>query len=103
MYQPRATRIVTLALLFCVAAVAPAAAQRDAIIAGKITDLAGNPVAGANVEIRSLDRGDVKQLRTNDDGEYLGRGYRPESYLLTISAEGFQPVERHGSALRNSS
>jgi tetratricopeptide (TPR) repeat protein len=81
-------------LLFLAVAAAPALAQRDAVIAGKVVDTTGAPIAGATVEIVSLDRGDTKTLRTNDDGEYLGRGFRPEVYLIRASAEGFVPVEQ---------
>lgn len=98
MQLPCLRRTVSLLLLFLIAGAAPALAQRDAVIAGKVVDTEGNPVAGAAVEITSMDRGDVKTLRTNDEGEYLGRGFRPEVYLIRVSAEGFMPFEQQVKA-----
>lgn len=81
------------AILFLLLAVilvpATALAQRDGVLAGRVIDREGNPVAGALIQITSVGRGDVRELRTDDDGEYLGRGFRPEAYNIVVSAEGY--------------
>lgn len=97
MLLKRVSTVVTLLVLMSIVAV-PALAQRDAVIAGRVTDTAGNPIEGAVVEIVSLDRGDSKSLRTDGDGDFLGRGFRPEVYLIRASAEGFLPVEQQVKA-----
>lgn len=94
--SPRAVRaLVTIfaAVVFLGVAV-PALAQHDAVIAGRIVDPEGNPVKGAKVIIFSIERGDQRELRTNDKGEYIGRGFRPERYRIQVQAEGFAPIEQ---------
>lgn len=66
-----------------------ALAQRDGVLAGRIVDRQGAPIAGALVQVASIDRGDVRELRSDGDGNYLGRGFRPESYRIVVSADGF--------------
>ncbi len=86
---------IRVALSLCVLVAAllvslPVLAQRDAVIAGKVVDPDGNPVANALVVITSSDRGDSRELRTGDDGNFLGRGFRAaEKYVVSVQAEGF--------------
>lgn len=73
---------------------APAAhAQRDGVVAGRILDSEGNPVAGVRVLVVSLERGDERELQTDDEGNYMGRGFRPENYAVRVHADGFAPAE----------
>lgn len=79
--------VVLLALSLGVAA--PAYAQRDGVITGRVTDLEGNPIVGATVTVRSIARGDTRTFKTDEAGEYYARGYRSDRYLVTMAAEGF--------------
>jgi tetratricopeptide (TPR) repeat protein len=80
-------------LLLLLALAAPVYGQRDAIAAGRVVDQTGTPIRGAQVEIVSIDRGDHKNARTDEDGEYMIRGLRVEMYVLRVTAEGFATVE----------
>ncbi len=73
---------------------APAWAQHDAVIAGRVVDPQGNPVPRATIIVFSIERGDQRELHANDKGEYIGRGFRPERYRIQVRAEGFAPVEQ---------
>lgn len=94
-FHPRPVALAVAATLLSVLFAGPALAQRDAVIAGKVIDPDGNPVAGATVVVLSADRGDSRELRTDDDGEYMGRGFRPaENYVIQVQADGFAPVQQ---------
>lgn len=71
-----------------------ASAQRDAVIAGKVTDQQGNPIANAVIQIMSPERGNSRELRTTSNGEYIGRGFRIEVYVVRVLADGYDPVEQ---------
>lgn len=88
----RSRALVVLALTLGVAA--PAYAQRDGVIAGRVTDVDGNVVVGATVTVLSLERGDSRTFQTDEDGDYYGRGYRTDRYLVTVAAAGFQSQQQ---------
>ncbi len=88
----RSFSLVVLALTLGVAA--PAYAQRDGVIAGRVTDVDGNAIAGATVTVRSIERGDSRTFETDEAGDYYGRGYRTDRYLVTMAAEGFQSQQQ---------
>lgn len=72
----------------------PALAQRDAVIAGRVADLEGNPVPNATVTVYSPDRGETRTFQTDGDGNYMGRGFRTDTFIVTVEAEGFAPQQR---------
>ena len=88
----RSLALVVLALTLGVAA--PAYAQRDGVIAGRVTDVDGNVVVGASVTVLSLERGDSRTFQTDEGGDYYGRGYRTDRYLVTVAAAGFQSQQQ---------
>jgi len=88
------TAVVAAVLLALALTPATALAQRDAVIAGKVVDQEGNPIANALVQVYSTDRGDVRDLHANDKGEYIGRGFRPEVYRIRVTADGYATVEQ---------
>ncbi len=97
----RISRSIPRQLAACFVAVAglllfapDASAQRDAVIAGKVVDRAGDPIANATVQIISPDRGDSRELRTNNNGEYIGRGFWIEVYVIRVLADGYQGKEQ---------
>ena len=73
---------------------APVYAQRDGVIAGRVMDVNGNPIAGATVTVLSIERGDERTFETDEDGNYYGRGYRSDRFLVTMSAEGFRSQQQ---------
>ncbi len=90
----RLTKFSLILLALSLAAAAPAYAQRDGVIAGKITDNDGNPITGALVSVHSPDRGDTREFETDSDGDYMGRGFRTAVFEITITAEGYQGFKR---------
>ena len=76
-------------LLLGMGAVAPpAAAQYTAGLTGTITDLQGNPMAGATVILKSLDYGTTYTMKTDKGGNYRQMSVRPGPYELTLKIEG---------------
>ena len=82
-----------LALLTLVAACSICAwAQADvssATVKGKVTDPQGAAVAGATVTAKSLSQGSTRTDTTNGDGEFTLLTLRPDSYEVTVEAQGF--------------
>jgi tetratricopeptide (TPR) repeat protein len=76
------------------AVAAPAFAQSDGVIAGRVVDTDGQPIAGATVSIYSPDRGDTRDLVTNADGDFMGRGFRTDVFVITFTADGFEGLRR---------
>ncbi|GAC1462213.1 MAG: hypothetical protein PVSMB1_12880 [Gemmatimonadaceae bacterium] len=80
--------------------VAPAVLQAQAeartdVLTGRVTDLAGKPVADAQVVARSLGSGLTRSYTTDAEGRY--RIFFPETgpqYVLRVKRIGFAPVER---------
>lgn len=65
------------------------------IIAGRVTDLTGKPVADAQVGVTSVMSRITRTTTTDADGRY--RIYFPETaaqYLLQVKRLGFSPVQR---------
>lgn len=91
-----ARRFLPMVLAVLAVALLPAGdvlAQRDGVVAGQVTDTSGNPIAGATVLVISADRGDQRELETDEEGQFMGRGFRPENYVVRVSAEGYQTME----------
>jgi hypothetical protein len=66
--------------------------QDTAVISGAISDSSGAPVAGASVALTD-DRGGNESTNADDKGQYKVEGLAAGSYSITISADGFKPVE----------
>jgi hypothetical protein len=65
------------------------------ILAGRVTDLTGKPVADAQVGVTSVTSRITRTTTTNAEGQY--RIYFPETaaqYLLQVKRLGFSPVQR---------
>jgi len=88
----RSFGLVVLVLSLGVAA--PAYAQRDGVVAGKVTAVDGSPIVGATVTVFSIDRGDTRTFETDEEGDYFGRGFRIDRYVVTMSATGFE-IQQH--------
>jgi hypothetical protein len=65
------------------------------VLTGRVTDLAGRPVADAQVGVTSLATGVTRFKTTDESGQY--KVYFPEtapSYAITVKRIGFSPVQR---------
>jgi hypothetical protein len=57
-------------------------------VTGKVTDPSGNAVAGATINIKSLDRASERNSTTNSVGIYVLPNLQPGAYEITITAKG---------------
>lgn len=79
-------------VLLGVAADAFAQTRGRARIAGRVTDQAGNPVAGATIVLTHLDSSGTLETTTDDDGQFvvgnMGRG----NWNIDVVAPGYLPA-----------
>lgn len=85
-------RALTLLLLFCLPEGAALAQTVGASLQGTVYDPSGGFVAGASIEIRNVEKGDVHALTTDDHGRYREPLLLPGSYDVHVSMAGFQTV-----------
>ncbi len=86
--------IVLLSLLWIAPRALPAQSGSD-VLTGLVTDLAGRPVADAQVSATSLGTGVTRFKTTDENGRY--EIYFPDiapSYAITVKRIGFSPVQR---------
>lgn len=70
-------------------------AQDTGRIVGRVTDLAGNPVAGAAVAARPADPGGQgRTTRTGDTGGFQLTGLPPGRYAVRAERDGLAPAEQ---------
>jgi hypothetical protein len=81
--------LVVLALL---SAAAACAQTENARISGRVTDLTGAVIVGAQCEITNIETGVSITTTTNEDGIYVLTDLHPATYRLTIQKEGFRTV-----------
>jgi hypothetical protein len=68
----------------------PAGAQvSGATLSGLITDPSGAGIPSANVSIKNVETGEVREVPTNGDGFYSAPNLLPGRYEITITAQGF--------------
>lgn len=70
----------------------PCFAQTAAQITGRVTDPAGAVIAGASIEIESVERGTRQHSVANESGYYLFTNLDPGKYQVSVKAEGFRPM-----------
>jgi len=63
-------------------------------ISGTITDVSGAVIAGASIEVKSVNSGLTRQTTTNGSGIYTVSGLKPDTYEVTVAASGFQKFVR---------
>jgi hypothetical protein len=61
-------------------------------ISGVVTDATGGTVAGATVELQSVDRGTVTKAASNSSGIYVFASVQPGQYHLAVRMAGFREV-----------
>ena len=83
-------------LLASLLTMASAFAQNtSAALNGRITDPAGNPVAGATVEIVHVPSNTVRTDITNAEGRYAAEGLRVGGpFKITVSKSGYEKTEK---------
>src|SRR5437867_1168223 len=71
-----------------------AAAPAQVLVRGRVIDSAtGQPLAHAQIEAASADRGSVRTARSDKSGRFMLAGGDPGIYSLRASASGYQPTE----------
>ena len=73
-------------------AATPAHAQdySSGAVLGTVNDASGNPVAGAQVVLRSVAQGQARNLTTDSSGSFSAVGLAPGTYDITVTASGQQ-------------
>jgi len=95
MRKPKLLLLSLCALCLASAAVDAQTEGRTDILAGRVTDLTGKPVADAQVGVTAVTSRITRTTTTDVDGRY--RIYFPETaaqYLLQVKRLGFSPVQR---------
>ncbi|MBI1787101.1 MAG: carboxypeptidase regulatory-like domain-containing protein [Acidobacteria bacterium] len=93
-------RRVLLALVFVLAAAAPAAAQvLYGSLTGVVHDSAGAVIPGASVKALNVGTGQEFSSLTSDAGGYTFSNLTTGTYDLTINANGFRALTRRGIAI----
>jgi tetratricopeptide (TPR) repeat protein len=59
-------------------------------MSGSPPDPPSDTMLPSTVTVLSLERGDSRTFQTDEEGDYYGRGYRTDRYLVTMAAAGFQ-------------
>ena len=71
------------------------AQNTSAGLSGRVSDPAGNPVAGATVEIVHVPSNTTRTETTNADGRYLAQGLRVGGpFKITVSKSGLEKTEK---------
>ncbi|MCY4059409.1 MAG: carboxypeptidase-like regulatory domain-containing protein, partial [Gammaproteobacteria bacterium] len=86
-------------LLVLSLAVPAAALQSLGTVHGFITDESGAALPGVNVELRDVERGQVRTAVTNGQGFFAVRSVPSGQYDLTASLSGFQTARHEGIGL----
>jgi hypothetical protein len=83
-----------LVVLLLLSAVVARAQTEDARISGRVTDLTGSVIVGAQCKITNIETDVSFTTITNEDGIYVLPDLHPATYSLTIQKEGFRTVIR---------
>jgi Carboxypeptidase regulatory-like domain/TonB dependent receptor len=85
-------KFLSLALICVLTALASFAQTEGARISGRVTDLTGAVIVGAQCKITNIETEVSVDTTTNEDGIYVIPELRPATYRLTIQREGFRTV-----------
>ena len=78
---------------------APLSAQSEATLEGTVTDPQERVVAGVEIVVVQVGTGAVRSAVTDGGGRYAVAGLQPGGYSVSISHDGFRPVEAAGIEL----
>src|SRR5215475_10748943 len=73
--------------------------QATTSLGGRITDVAGAVMAGANVTLTESGTGAVRTAAANKNGDYQFSQLLPGRYELLVAAPGFASVKKQGIEL----
>jgi Carboxypeptidase regulatory-like domain/TonB dependent receptor len=86
--------------VFVLAAVGLVRAQTyEGRILGTITDQSGAAVKDAHITIKNTETGVMREVRSNDAGDYVAPNLAPGSYIVVAEFAGFKKAERTGVRL----
>ena len=68
-------------------------------ILGAVTDQSGGAVAAAPVTVTNVQTGVVRNLTTDQSGQYVAPNLIPGTYAVKVAANGFKTVERQNIVL----
>src|SRR5579864_3282206 len=88
-----------LVLILLPTAIAAFAQTEGARISGRVTDLSGAVIVGAECKVTNLETNVSSTTTTNQDGIYVIPELHPAIYRLTIQKEGFRTVVQSGLQL----
>src|ERR1700694_3670566 len=88
--------LVLLVLVLCVTS---QAFGQTATIVGTVTDPSGGAVASANVSVTHVETGQVYQLTSNGEGQYVAAELPIGHYNIKVEAPGFKAAEQKGVVL----
>jgi hypothetical protein len=80
------SKVVLLAVV-CVSLGGLAAAQYGSV-RGKVVDMQGNTIGGAQVTWKNQNNGRTYNLKTNKKGEFFSLGIDPGDYTVTVTQDG---------------
>src|ERR1700733_13326805 len=69
---------------------------QQATIVGTITDPSGSVIPNVSVSITNVDTGEVRTIKTNDDGQFTAPSLVIGHYNVKAEAPGFSEAERTG-------
>src|ERR1700730_11631124 len=96
----RHSRLAAFLLFVLLLTCAPASAQnQNATVNGTITDPSGAVVPGAELTLKSLQRGTTAKATSGSDGLYSFPNIEPGTYELSAAAPGFRPLTQTGISL----
>jgi hypothetical protein len=96
---PRFLSHFVLCLLFAAITLPPALLAQTAstgAVAGTITDQSGAGVAGATVRLTNAATGEVHEVASRQNGNYLAPLLAPGGYQIEVSKSGFKTIVRTG-------
>src|SRR5687767_3352003 len=78
----------------------PLSAQVNGRLSGTVVDANGNPVPAAKISLALQDSSTAALATTSTEaGIFSLTGVRPESYNVTVEAQGFQPYAQRDVAV----
>ena len=93
-------RSAAVVLLLLLAFAAASAQEFRGSLSGNVTDPNGAALPGATVEIKNVETNSASTATTNEQGGYSFPLLQPGKYTLTVTAQGFNAVQREGIEIR---
>jgi tetratricopeptide (TPR) repeat protein len=79
--------LLAVVLVPLAAVLGPGAAAQTATVRGQVRDLEGKPFAGVVVVLRAADQGQLYELKTDKNGNYVQAGLRGGVYELVVKVK----------------